>query len=471
VQFRSALVRTAHNTTSTIFVVWNVEDAVRDIALSLAIFLLSPIALRYPFAGVYLWAWLSLMNPHRLTYGFAQDFPFNLVVAILTLLGCLFSSERLKFKADALLMLVAAFSIWITLTTLVAPVPEVTTPLWERDIKTMLLLFMVMALIVDRTKIHGLIWIMVISLGYYGLKGGAFTIATGGNYKVFGPAKSMIEDNNGLALALIITIPLMNYLRLYTQHRLLRLGLLAAMPISLASIIGSYSRGGFIAMAAMLAFFLMKGRAKFATAILAMCAVLTALAFMPDKYTERLSTINDYREDSSMQGRFDAWRVAFETASDNFFGAGFDGPRQAVVWQHYLPDAVPRASHSIYFMVLGEHGFLGLFLYLAICIVAWRNLSRVLALTRDRHDDLGWANDLARSLQVSMLGFLVGGAALPMAYYDGFLLLIACSSCLVRIVGEALTDAAPQRNEMRPTHLPQYMHIPKRRLARIEPIG
>jgi O-antigen ligase len=99
----------------------------------------------------------------------------------------------------------------------------------------------------------------------------------------------------------------------------------------------------------------------------------------------------------------------------------------------YLPEAKPRASHSIYFMVLGEHGFVGLGLYLLMIFAAWRNLVRIPKLCRDR-PDLLWASDLARSLQVSVIGFLVGGAALPMAYYDGFLVLLAAGAVLRALV-------------------------------------
>jgi len=405
----------------------------RDLALTFILVVLAPLALRFPFAGVYVWVWLSLMNPHRLTYGFAQDLPFNMVVAALTVMGWVVSRERLNLKFTPMFLLLGAFAAWITVTTIFAPVPEFTTPLWNRNIKTMLLLGMIMALITTQVRLHGLVWVVALSLGYFGLKGGGFMILTGGNYIVFGPVRSMIEDNNALALALITVLPLMNYLRLHTQHQVAKLAVIAGMLLTLAAVIGSYSRGGFIAMAAMLGFLWLKTRAKLATGLLGLAAVVAVFIFMPDKYRERLSTIGELTEDTSFLGRIDAWQVAFHTATDRFFGAGFDGPRQEVVWNTYLPEAAARASHSVYFMVLGEHGFIGLALYLAICFVAWRNLSRVLAAARNKPEWL-WAQDLASALQVGMVGFLVGGAALAMAYYDGFLILVAMSACLLRII-------------------------------------
>ncbi|MHB1207210.1 MAG: putative O-glycosylation ligase, exosortase A system-associated, partial [Rhodospirillaceae bacterium] len=319
--------------------------------------------------------------------------------------------------------------------------PDATYPLWDRNIKTMVLLFTIMAVVATRITLEGLVWTLVISIGYFGLKGGAFMVLTGGNYIVFGPSNSMIADNNALALALVMTLPLMNYLRVHTRRGAIKIGLVVGMLMTLAAAIGSYSRGGLIAMAVMLGFLWLRGRAKMATAALAVVAVATAWMFMPAKYMERIGTINELQDDSSFQGRLDAWQVALGVASDSVVGAGFDGPRQGAVWRRYLPEAEPRASHSIYFMVLGEHGVIGLVIYLGMCAAAWLNLSRVLGLTRKRPDML-WANDLARACQVAMVGFLVGGAALPMAYYDGFLVILAIGACLRRVVEEA---GAPAR--------------------------
>jgi probable O-glycosylation ligase (exosortase A-associated) len=216
------------------------------------------------------------------------------------------------------------------------------------------------------------------------------------------------------------------------------------MVLVLAAIVGTYSRGGLIAMAAMLGFLWLKSRARLATGLIGLFLVTGTLLFMPPKYFERISTINNVQEDTSFQGRIDAWVVAWGVAQDRLLGAGFDGPRQPEIWNQYRPNAEARASHSIYFMVLGEHGFIGLALYLGMCFLAWRNLVRVVALTKGLPDQL-WAYDMAVALQVGMVGFLVGGAALPMAYYDGFLTLLAMTVPLrVLIEAKVAPDARPR---------------------------
>ena len=404
----------------------------RDLSLLLTLAVLLGLTFRFPIVGLYSWVWLAINNPHRAMY-FVQDLPLNMVVAAVTIGSWLFSKERKTLDVTPFVVLLGVFAVWISITTLAAPMPEMSTPLWDRNIKTIALVFMVMALVTNRVRLIGMLWTVAVSIGFYGVKGGTFMLATAGNYIVFGPPSTMIEDNNSLALACIIVVPVINYLRQHTQHKLLRLGLMAAMGFTVISVLGSYSRGGLIALAAMLVYLWTKSRAKVATLAVAIMVGLMALVFMPQKYADRIPTIQNASEDSSFQGRLDAWRVAWDTALDRPLGAGFDGPRQDVIWMRYLPDAVPRASHSIYFMVLGEHGFLGFGLYLAMIFLAWRDLVRVLKLCGDR-TDLLWASDMARALQVSMIGFMVGGAALPMAYYDGFLVLLGIGAALRAIV-------------------------------------
>ena len=64
----------------------------------------------------------------------------------------------------------------------------------------------------DKIRLNCLVWVITVSVGYFGIKGGIFTILTGGNYKVWGPPQSNLEDNNALALAILMVIPLMIYL-------------------------------------------------------------------------------------------------------------------------------------------------------------------------------------------------------------------------------------------------------------------
>ena len=83
---------------------------------------------------------------------------------------------------------------------------------WQRE-KVLLGLLLTASLLTERRRMHALVWVMVISIGYYGVRGGIFTLVTGGSYRVWGPEQTMISDNNHLAAAMLVTLPMMNYLR------------------------------------------------------------------------------------------------------------------------------------------------------------------------------------------------------------------------------------------------------------------
>ena len=116
--------------------------------------------------------------------------------------------------------------------------------------KIFLMIFVTLALINDKPKLDAFIWVLVISLGFYGVKGGVFTLITGGNYRVWGPG-GFVAENNALALALIMIIPLMRYLQLQQTRRWAVLSLGFAMAFTIITVLGSYSRGALLGMSVM----------------------------------------------------------------------------------------------------------------------------------------------------------------------------------------------------------------------------
>ena len=116
-------------------------------------------------------------------------------------------------------------------------------------------------------------------------------------------------------------------------------------------------------------------------------------------------------------GRINAWWMAFHLANDRPLGGGFE-IYDSHVFQLYAP--IPEdvhAAHSIYFQVLGEHGWGGLAIYLTLGILTWLAGSRIIRRSAP-FAELAWAGNLARMVQVSLLGFAVGGAFLSLTYFD-----------------------------------------------------
>lgn len=407
----------------------------RDIALALFIFGMLPYILMRPYIGLLVWSWLGYMNPHRLCYGFAVSFPWVQLVAIVTLVSLAFSKDSKRVPASSITILLVVFFAWTTLTTSFAVESTSAWQWWEQFGKILIMVWVTLMLVHDRQRMHLLIWTIVISLGFFGLKGGLFTVLTGGSYHIYGPAKSFIADNNDLAQALCMTLPLMRYLQLWSRSKHIRLALVATMILTGVAILGTYSRGGVVALAVVSVILFMKSRGRIGVVVLVAILGMTAYHFMPAQWMQRMDTLQNPDKVNSFDTRVQSWKFATNVALHSpIVGGGFNVYESTEMWTRYGPDgAKPRAVHSIYFRVLGEQGFPGLFLFLALLFVSWRNCSRVRKRTRDSPEQR-WAYDLGSMVQVSMIAFMTAGLATTSSYFDLSYQLMAICALLPFIV-------------------------------------
>jgi probable O-glycosylation ligase (exosortase A-associated) len=262
---------------------------------------------------------------------------------------------------------------------------------------------------------------------------------TGGHFEVTGPPNTPIGDNNQLALAILMILPLANYLRLQSANLFLPRAMFVAMILCFFSVVGSYSRGGFVALAVMAIISILRAKKKWLYPMVAGIVVLYAYQFMPQSYFSRIDTIQNASTDSSFQGRLDAWHVAYGYAKDHFpFGAGFSGlEQQPQIFNKYEPGKDTHAAHSIFFQVLGDNGFVGLAIYLLILAVCFWN-SVVIRHKAKNTPELSWMYDLSGMLQLTLVAFCVGGSALSMAYYDVLFIAAALLSTMRDLVDERL---------------------------------
>lgn len=389
----------------------------RDLLVTLIVLGSLPLILRTPVVGALMWIWISVMNPHTQGWGFATEFPFAQIIAVTTLASMVFTRAPRALPLTALTCALIAFIVWMNVTLPFSLFIDDALEHWNKVMKIMLMTLVCVMLVKSRRDIHAMIWVLAISLGYYGVKGGVFTLRNGGGERVWGPEGTFIGDNNALALALIMIIPLMHYLFQQEQRRWRRHCLSGAMLLCALAALGSYSRGGLLAIAAMGVFMWLKSSSKGVLGGVMLCAAPVLLLFMPEQWSSRMDSINDYQQDASAMGRINAWYMAWNLAKDHFFGGGFEIYEPSVFAQ-YAPDPLDvHAAHSIYFQVLGEHGFVGLGLYLLLGIVAWRTANWITVQARD-DPELRWAASLASMIQTSLVGFAVGGAFLSLLYFD-----------------------------------------------------
>jgi probable O-glycosylation ligase (exosortase A-associated) len=371
-----------------------------------------------PFNGVVAWVLFGVMNVHRLTYGAAYSFPFSQIVAIALVVALLLHTGHKEIKGGAPAVVMALFLAWCVVTTLFAFQPEAALDYFVRLAKTFVMTWVILAVMHTRQQVKLLIWTLVLSIGFYGVKGGVFVLATGGAHMVNGPPEGPIEGNNSLAVGLVATIPLMFYLMTQSKQRWLRWGFVGAMALSTVSVLGSFSRGALLAVGAMGAMLWIRGTHKLSVATAAIVFVLVAVPFMPERWSARMNTIQTYEEDNSAMYRLQAWETAYNIAKDRFpIGGGFEwfGPQVSIRYSPN-PDLV-MSPHSIYFEVLGSQGFGGLAVYLLFWFLVWRQCAWLRAQGK-KDPQFEWARALGSMVQVAIVGYMVGGAFLNLAFWE-----------------------------------------------------
>lgn len=389
----------------------------RDIIIVSIVLLAAFMAFRRAWIGVMLWNWLSIMNPHRYTWGFAYSAPLAAIAAGATLLGLLFTKERRSPFLGAPVGWFLALTMWISLSWLMGMDVTGDYGQWTKVMKIYLMTFVALMLLHNRYHIMAFVWVSTASVIILAVKGGIFTVLSGGAHRVWGPPGSFIADNNEFALAVILAIPLMHFLQMQLAKPWMRHAVTVAILLSVASALGSHSRGAFLALGAMGLIFWWRSSRKGPIALMLVFVVLVLLPMMPDEWWERMGTIQTYEEDTSAMGRINAWYVAWDVAKDKFFGAGMSYQYPEIFMLYGRFETHARSAHSIYFQILGNHGFVGLFLFVTLWFSTFRTAGW-LRKNGGKLPETRWVVSLGAMAQVCLLGYAVGGAFLSLAYFD-----------------------------------------------------
>jgi len=396
-----------------------------------------PVCLFNPYYGVLMWTWIAYFNPHRYAWGIAYDFPVAQVIAYPTLIGMLFARKfnRQILTRETILLLM--LWLWFCFTMFYATqVPafagHVATGMdqLKQVSKILLMTFPTILLVTSPKRLKYLLLVISLSFGVRAIFGAIFVFKTGGEYRVYGPADSFIEDNNAFALALNMVLPMMFFLAREVQNRWLRGGLYLAFGCSIVCVILTYSRGGILGLAVVLGAICIKAHRKLLGSLMLLAAGLVVFSYAPEKWMTRMSGFLGGEVDGSAQQRLITWRTAWNFVQDYpITGGGFDTSPDPAVFQRYAPEALPggfasTGAHSIYFQMLGNHGFVGFGLFLSLLGSSWASLRNLRRRARSL-SSAQWVVSYADMMEASLLAYMVSGAFLGLAYFDLYFELIA----------------------------------------------
>jgi putative inorganic carbon (HCO3(-)) transporter len=278
---------------------------------------------------------------------------------------------------------------------------------------------------------------------------------------------TFLGDGNDFALSVDLTIPMCLFLMTDAKRWIYKLFWMAALGILIFTVIASQSRGGTIGLVFMGVYYWMKTKNKIVTGGLAIVAIVCVMALAPPAYFKRMDTLAAVSEDGSAQGRISAWTAAFRMAIYNPLGVG--AGQFPSNYTRYSPEPQTHwmTAHSIYFLILGELGFLGLFTLLGLIIsnlVVNGRVSRIIKARAGPGSARGLA--LLASLSASMLAFAVAGAFLSAIYYPHMYVLAGCIVATRRILLEQETPVAVTETAVAP--VPRVFYNPALRRSSLD---
>jgi putative inorganic carbon (HCO3(-)) transporter len=249
----------------------------------------------------------------------------------------------------------------------------------------------------------------------------------------------------------------------------LRLGFYLSVPLCMFAVIGTYSRGGFLSIAAALLVFIMLQRRRFT--VLAALAVVLALVFtlvpLPKEYTERLQTIQTYKEvgEDSALSRPHFWQVGINMGLTKTFGVGLRQYEAAYDQYDFLYGRFGRgrAVHSAHVQVFAEQGLFGALVWAGL--FAWAFIACLRIRARSFNERLSPQDSkllftTANALIVSMTGFVVGGSFLALALNDITWLTFGMVAAVDRLSAGMCAEPVPElARVIRPPRSPELARV------------
>ena len=414
----------------------------RDLAFIGFLAALFGMGFRRPFLFVLAYVYIDIVSPQRLTYYLLNSIQISAIAVALAFGGWLLADDKRDTRVAPRQLLIVALLLYCWVTTSYADFPVEARDKWGWVWKALAFAAFLPLTLRTRLRIESLLLFMVLSAASIIIVGGIKTLASGGGY---GQLNLMVDNNSGLyesSTIATIAVAVVPVILWFTRHGTVfrpdwRVKAFAwALAFSCLLIpIGTSARTGLLCIGLLALLMLRDARRKLLYLGLVGTAGLLAVPFLPSAFTERMSTIQGYQADSSASTRLAVWRWTIDYAREHPFGGGFDSYLQNTLrFDTVTADTSGnvvkarqevdqgRAFHSAYFEMLGEQGYPGLLLWLAINLTG---LVRMEVLRRRyRAADRRWAGELATALQGAHAIYLFGAVFVGIAFQPFVFMLV-----------------------------------------------
>jgi len=377
-------------------------------------------ALQGPIYAAALYLWIAYFRPEAWAWSdIFKTLDLSYFAGAYLVFRTIFSPARFRFSVRSFLMFL--FLGYALLSTALSPHAAYAFPYWEAFAKTIVVSYLLTVVITTPSEFRLILIVIALSLGFEGAKQGwAQLILNPGAQNDNGVP--FLGDNNLVAVGMLMLLPVTAALGRTASTRWGRLFFYLLTIGVLYRAVSTYSRGGFLACAAVGLMYWWRSPFKLRTGLAGLLAVAIVLPALPPAFWTRMSTITAESDDRdrSTVGRLHFWNVAVSMANDHpILGVGFNAYQAA--YRDYDSSegefGTARSVHSAWLGVLAEMGYPGLLLYLTIVGLSFVGCHRVRrkAARGEIPQELG---RYAVGLESALVAFAVGGSFVPFQYYE-----------------------------------------------------
>ncbi|HEX3993263.1 MAG TPA: O-antigen ligase family protein, partial [Acetobacteraceae bacterium] len=249
---------------------------------------------------------------------------------------------------------------------------------------------------------------------------------------------SGLSEGGLLSTSCLMAIPLAIFLASHSQllpkFKLMSLAYWGIAGLALATAIGTYERSALVGLIVLGLYMWTRTKHKIGFGIVVIITACLVIFTTSHAWNARVDTITNFEQENSAYVRILVWKWTLGFVADHPLGGGF----ASYLVNHIEIPATStsagavefgRAFHSIYFEVLGEHGYPGLFIFLLLAGSTLLMLRRLTKKARP-YPELKWVIGLSDALQSGLAVFLTSGAFVGIAFQPMFWYFISMSICL-----------------------------------------
>jgi len=412
-----------------------------DLFILAVLFLFVIYGLKAPYIATMGYIWVDTIKPQGLAYGFMAGQPLSMLMAILCITSfTIHFKQKVPQHSKGILTLLIIFTIWVTITTIFSMFPHMAWIKWEDSIKMLIFSMLIPLYIKNKSQLEAIMITFLVSMSVFVLAVGVKTIFGGGGYGVvlIPGTSSVLRESSTFAAFTVMVIPFYVFL---SKHSIIfaavpykRLMMIAAVSLAVLANIGSSARTGLLGLAILAVKIFIESKKKFRMLVVTAIIAIISMQYVGDSWLKRMDTMNNVESESSAMGRIVVWKWTWDFVKKHPMGGGFwcfianKGELNAYTDNSSMGFNKAKAFHSIYFGVLGEHGYFGLFLYL---LIIYLTLKRLKTIKKQTEDD--WVKDAASMLNITIVVFLVCGAFISIAFQPTLYLFIAYTIALYNL--------------------------------------